>query len=380
MKLNLLRTDPSNAFAHYTMKIRVPAIIREIYQRSPDYPPTARAELDRLADELATDAPIRPPNPPNPNFADWNRLYPAHSAETWLHSTWFFAEVYLYYLVVLMTGWDKTNLDPFAPIKEEEIASAALWERLDLALATRDLPAGERLRVSIHHALWGNRADLSYALAASHGAAVHDNDLILDDTAAVVPHLLATHGPVHLVHDNAGTELATDLALIDTLLALDPERRVISHVKAHPTYVSDAVREDVSILLAQMHSGKHGVEARALASRLGSNPRWEVRPDYFWNGGRFIFELSDRLAHSFDGAALVIFKGDLNYRRISGDTIWNTVPFAEVLREFPHPTLVLRTLKSDVIAGLAPGQAEALDATDPQWRINGKRGIIQFKA
>jgi len=29
------------------------------------------------------------------------------------------------------------------------------------------------------------------------------------------------------------------------------------------------------------------------------------------------------------------------------------------------------------VVGLQPGQAETLERADPEWRINGKRGMIQ---
>jgi hypothetical protein len=29
-------------------------------------------------------------------------------------------------------------------------------------------------------------------------------------------------------------------------------------------------------------------------------------------------------------------------------------------------------------AGLAPGEAEALDKLDPRWQVNGKFGVLQF--
>jgi hypothetical protein len=40
--------------------------------------------------------------------------------------------------------------------------------------------------------------------------------------------------------------------------------------------------------------------------------------------------------------------------------------------------VALRTLKGEIMAGLQPGQAQALQAEDPTWLINGKRGIIQL--
>jgi len=76
----------------------------------------------------------------------------------------------------------------------------------------------------------------------------------------------------------------------------------------------------------------------------------------------------------------VIVKGDANYRRLLGDARWpHTTPFAHAIRYFPSPLVVLRTLKAEIIVGLQPGQAEQLQAEDPAWLVNGKRGIIQAR-
>src|SRR5258705_413727 len=55
------------------------------------------------------------------------------------------------------------------------------------------------------------------------------------------------------------------------------------------------------------------------------------------------------------------------------------VPFADVTDYFPAPLLALRTLKSDAVVGLKTGLEEQLDKEDARWRVNGKRGVIQFK-
>jgi hypothetical protein len=77
---------------------------------------------------------------------------------------------------------------------------------------------------------------------------------------------------------------------------------------------------------------------------------------------------------------LVIIKGDANYRRLLGDAHWPyTTPFAYATRYFPSPLVALRTLKAEIIVGLRPGEAEQLQAEDPAWLVNGKRGIIQAR-
>src|SRR5262249_38606691 len=104
-----------------------------------------------------------------------------------------------------------------------------------------------------------------------------------------------------------------------------------------------------------------------------------VEPDIYWNSARFMWEMPPRFELFFAHAALVIFKGDANYRRIVGDAKWPPeTPFAQVVEYFPAPLLALRTLKSNAIVGLAAGQAEKLDQIDGDWRVNGRRGVAQF--
>ena len=48
-----LRTDRSNAFAHYSMSVRVPKILEEVIARNPDLPPAAQQAVARLRDDIA---------------------------------------------------------------------------------------------------------------------------------------------------------------------------------------------------------------------------------------------------------------------------------------------------------------------------------------
>ena len=76
---------------------------------------------------------------------------------------------------------------------------------------------------------------------------------------------------------------------------------------------------------------------------------------------------------------LAIFKGDLNYRRLLGDYQWDfTTRLEDILNYLHIPVAVMRTLKSQIAASLSADQLTRLNATDPQWVINGRRGIIQL--
>jgi len=87
------------------------------------------------------------------------------------------------------------------------------------------------------------------------------------------------------------------------------------------------------------------------------------------------------MKHLLD-SGLVIFKGDLNYRKLTGDAKWpTTTPFSEAIGPLHGKCalLSLRTCKADVVVGLEEGVAERLDGSaDDKWRINGKYALISY--
>jgi len=105
-----------------------------------------------------------------------------------------------------------------------------------------------------------------------------------------------------------------------------------------------------------------------------------LKTDPFWTTSLEYRRLPSRLRAEIAHSALVVLKGDVNYRRLLGDRHWpHTTPLEKAAGYFPAPFAALRTLKGEIIVGLEPGQAEALYAVDPTWLINGKRGLIQFQ-
>lgn len=377
----MIRTDMSNPFAHNTIRVRLPAIVREVQRLNPDYAAPIQTALDELCTALETDQPIPMLECPAPDYEDWLSLYQRHEGETWQATEWFFAEVYLYRLLIQAVRWFETGHDPFAAKKNAELSSNTLWQMLDLALETETETVEEQLAAMLQNALWGNRIDLSYAVSAAHGGAWSADDLLIDERHAAIDHLLARRGTVHLVTDNTGTELAMDFTLIDVLLQHVADR-VIVHVKMHPTFVSDATLSDVLTLLGLLESEQRSAAVQALNQRLRAAfvaGRLRFAPDFFWNSAHVMAELPLRLVRTFKDAALVIIKGDANYRRVVRDSLWPTeVPFSQAVAYFVAPMLILRTLKSDPILGLPQSVITRLDTNDAQWRVNGRRGIIQF--
>ncbi|MCY3831470.1 MAG: ARMT1-like domain-containing protein [Chloroflexi bacterium] len=391
-----IRTDRSNAFANNTMRVRLPAIVDEVIALNPDYPPDVLSRLGRLRDEVADgECMARFELSPASDTAAWSRALKRQrevigNEPTWHNAEWFFAETYAYRCLIEAARWAENSRDPFLPKKLEELQSAALWRLIEGATQPLDAPEYELPR-AIALALWANRIDLSYSASLERGIDISPDDLLLDDREALLADLSETgvwpeglmgQKPVYIVADNTGSELAMDLALSDCLLRHVTPTVAIC-LKAHPTFVSDATAPDVWLLLNEME--RRGRDAAALAKRL--RQRWRAGqlrflPHLYWNSSRFLWDLPNDLRRKLNEARLVIIKGDANYRRAVGDAIWPAhTPFKRVLNYLDAPTLCLRTLKSDPVVGLpAASRAAQLDRVDPDWRVNGRRGLIQFKA
>jgi hypothetical protein len=290
---------------------------------------------------------------------------------------WFFAECYVYRSLMTAVRYWEHGRDPFAPAKRRELESDALWTGLQ-AIIAHPAQGEELVHALLDLSLWGNRVDLSYGVGTAFGRAGESHDLLCDDRDRAVPELLREGGDVHLVTDNAGSELSLDLALADVLMTR-VGARVSFHVKMHPVFVSDATVADVWNLVNAMR--EHGGSFRELGARLErafAAGQFRVLPDFYWNGPRFLWERPPRIAAELDRANMVICKGDANYRRVVGDALWAPeTPLAEATGYFPAPLLLLRTMKSDAVVGLAAGLAERLDTVDREWRINARRGLIQ---
>jgi uncharacterized protein with ATP-grasp and redox domains len=388
-----LRTDASNAFAHYSMHTRVPAIARDVATHNAHYPAAVKRAIEALARDIETNAPIPPPHPPAPDVIPWTEAYDAHRGETWLATEWFYAEYAFYRELARACRYWETGRDPFAYAKDEELAGDGPWSRLGAALeALPSLTPEERVASLMEQSLWGNRVDLSYRVAAARVHA-HEDDLLADDRAKAVPLLLGTRAGapphVHVAADNTGTELALDMALVDCVLHPDGlaggaggRARVTVHVKHQPVFVSDATAADVWNLIERMRA--RGGPVAAMGERLRAafdEERLSIAPDPYWSGPGFLWNMPTHLRDELAKASILVLKGDANYRRLSGDALWPLdATFAGACEGLPCPVACIRTMKSDSVVGLPAELVEKLDATEVKWRIDGKRGVVQVGA
>lgn len=401
----LLTSEPGS-FAEYTVATRKPAMIRRVLaDHEGRYPPEIVAGLEALLAEIETRQPIAPLRTTAPDGPDWEAAFAPHAGKSWFDIPWYFAETFLYRRLLEATGYFGSDnetvnrwhgIDPFLPQKQAELAGDTPWQVLAAALAHSNDNTDPSFHAMLHHTLWGNRIDLSYNKVAEDSGrdiAVEQEqaNLLVDDSAAVIRHVqrLITQRAksssaarrVDFICDNSGTELLLDLALADYFLCFGWLQQVTLHVKFHPFFVSDATPADVEMHIKVIAGRAEPPLVADLGRRLQkyrADGRLVVRDDTFWNSAHFFWELPDALNAELAQAQLVVIKGDANYRRLLGDSRWPTVaPLPEAVPYFPAPFVCLRTMKSDPVVGLPTGQAEALDAEDPQWRVNGKRGVIQ---
>jgi uncharacterized protein with ATP-grasp and redox domains len=387
----LLMTGEVGSFAHKTMTTRIPEIVQNVLSDFGDqYPDGVRQALQTLQAEILDNQLIQPLQTTASDGDSWAAAWRPYQGQRWFDLPWYFAETFFYRRLLEVVGYfgesEWAGVDPFLPRKQAELRSNTPWQILSLVLEHSQTNSAAGFRHLLHHSVWGNRLDLSYskvARAASGQIAVDQEqaNLLVDDTRAVWDHLQNQGaGRIDFICDNSGTELLMDLALADFLLRFGWAEQVTLFVKAHPTYVSDTIPVDVDMTIAAIKQ-KQATELQNLASRLEAylpDGRLLVQAHFFWNSSYFFWEMPASLSEQLAQAGLVIIKGDANYRRIIGDCRWpTTTPLADLAPYFPASFVALRTMKSDPIVGLQPGQAEALDHEDPEWRVNGKRGVIQ---
>lgn len=111
--------------------------------------------------------------------------------------------------------------------------------------------------------------------------------------------------------------------------------------------------------------------------------KWIILADDFWTYGLAFDEMPEidpDLYSQLQSSSLIVFKGDLNYRKLVQDTNWAPdTPLSKALGRFrPGPLVTIRTLKADTVAGIQTDVFEATSTQSPDWMISGRYGIIQF--
>ncbi len=381
----LLTSEPGS-FAYNTFKIRIPRLIEEAIELNV-FPIEIQRALRWLRAEIIGGE-IQPLRESAPDKRFWDTVSRPYLGRSWLDVPWYWAEAFFYRRLLEATRYFQPGpwrgYDPYAVKKRAEWDPEAAPQAVNTIL--QDLPADQHARFKklLYASLWGNRVDLSYNVAAQMGRTAHSGreraNLLVDDSERMWEFLTAQ--PRHhviIITDNAGTELLMDLALSDFLLGEKLVEQIALHLKPQPFFVSDAMPRDVEAGLDAL--AERGDEARALGERSRAHlesGRLQLRTHWFYVTPLFYFQLPDDLREELAATDLVILKGDVNYRRLLGDAHWSpTTPFDRAIAYFPTRCVVLRTLKAELIVGLRAGEVARLREQDPEWMINGRRGVVQ---
>lgn len=350
---------------------------------------------------------------------------------TWLTGPWLYLECYLYQLinVQFIGSSDKFwhTFDIFenlknSTFKQSELGVLELCKRYQvLHQQLVDSVDADTLKLLFHEfidiSLWGNATDLSLLagnvtledIKSVQGAEVrkkNEENILVNDLDKAWSFIKANGSSrVDIVLDNSGFELFADLIFALFVLDSNLVKEVHLHCKEIPWFVSDTMPKDFHALLAQLvdsefypniHQNSDDSKAiQFLHSKLvhyhekgqiiiKSDPFWTL-DDNYWNLAE-TGALYDDLRQS----SLIIFKGDLNYRKLTGDLQWDkTTPFTTAIQALAKsnlPVLSLRTCKADVVVGLEKGVNEKLiekykamgNDVGEFWSSSGKWAVISF--
>jgi len=216
--------------------------------------------------------------------------------------------------------------------------------------------------------LWGNATDLSLLtsltyediqkLQGSEARKKAEANILVNDLPAAFDVLQAakkagkTERRVDIILDNAGFELFVDLVLAGYLLSAGLATTVVLHPKSIPWFVSDVLPSDFASLLNALAMPRQFYETPSEDEELqGTKPEplsekevgdleflfseWSgfhaegqlfLRSNRFWTHPGSFWRLphdEPELLEDLKESELVVFKGDLNYRKLVGDVSQN---------------------------------------------------------
>ncbi|EDV58027.1 protein-glutamate O-methyltransferase [Drosophila erecta] len=419
---SLLSGRYKQSFAYLTLRTRLPGIMQQIIMRLvsdvPDlvnkYGEDVRKDVKQIVDaierlkmQLNRDRQFLLFHGAEPDKVEWNAFISEmpRPKKSFFRACWLHAECYLYRRIFSFFENSRHlhNYDCFDHLKKEDLMLSEVAMGA-LARATRGLPKSfdvfsKLLRIN----LWGNHFELqigAFDFAEEDSkddinvlvkVADIDRILLVNDTTLIWNCLVKaskTGGNciVDFICDNGGFEFFTDMLLLEYMVDNNLATQVRLHVKAIPWYISDVTRADIDWTIAFL-TGHQDECLSAVGKKWANLMKFEkivIAPtSHFWTGPQpyFVMVESDiELYRLLTTSKLAIFKGDLNYRKLLGDYIWDSAEeFITCLRGFrPTNMCALRTVKCEVVCGLPEGMADSLLKNDQNWMISGNYGVIQY--
>lgn len=390
------RLDPG--WTDYSIAVRLPEIARRVIAEN-SFPGEIVDRIEKMIREIPYGEIREIYHDGYGDWSLWNRILGPYMGQNWLEAPWLVVEFYFYRRILEAIGFFNEGhflrFDPFQFQKSEGFA-AALEPVNDLLLWIDDLMNGgaqpaSLLEQLLVHNLEGNRVDLSL-WPVKNGKSEQQNDLAggdkgflaADDVHRAVEALCSkTIHQLDVLMDNAGMEMLSDLSMVVYLLEHNLAGQAVVHVKPYPVFVSDVIENDVHacvrLLEGQRDQYPRLADFGARISQFLANGKLLIRCEGFWGLPLAFWEMDDEVRQCLSKSDFIVIKGDANYRRLLGDRRWDPFfPFHQVVSYMPAPTLAVRVIKSEPIAGLEPQRFKHMAQTDPQWMKDGKWGLFQF--
>jgi hypothetical protein len=432
------------SFAYATMGVRLPTILGKAIEDATrtlneQYDEDRVVDLvqcidrmDDLMEDLSGNAKLRPIiDDGEADVALWNKAIAKYfQGKDFMNAPWLFAEAYKYRRLHECFSVSKywADYDVFYRQKCDTFSrsSEAVFE-LSMRLAEpfkhpKDKSESEKENAErlmflelTQVCLWGNSTDLSLLINMTEEQIKSLQSTGGDHLAATEKNILGNHlnelwesvkvlrektgGRIDFVLDNAGFELYCDCVYADFLIQSGLAKQIRFHGKRFAWFVSDVTKKDWEWLLNTLVYGqlfpKASDNEKESLRRLGrrwkqyeAEGKWVYEQHPFWCTGYTFWELHTEAPDLFlhlSRSDLVIFKGDLNHRKLTYDCAAPaSTPFdisIGSMASAPGAPKVcsLRTIKSDVVVGLGDGGdvvAERLDKEEKGWKISGKYAVV----
>lgn len=467
------RNNDENTFGEYTFSQRWPIIVNNIINDLPkDTDSKIIDDFKAFGKEIADGAVIRNftdeelekesnlklfneyiedvklGGDPSINWLLESESSPIGKEMTWSNGDWLFTEIYLYRRVnsiVLKHGliidvFDKLKTDTFLSSFNGVLDLCEFYNKIDLTKLDDDEIKKTLFKELISISLWGNATDLSLLtnldltdlqdLQSKESRLSNESKILVDDTLVSWKYITENKGEtIDIVCDNSGFEVFCDILLAFFLVDFKIVKKVVLHLKDLPYMVSDVMKKDVYNLLDILNKwGKDNKDVLAIANKLknfldsgklelNDNEFWTYYHDYWHlshvdkHADKSTFKTLKDVLKSFEKTKMVIFKGDLNYRKLCGDRWWPKTTKWDVaigrtitvedetklkgddkviyeLQKFPM--LSLRTCKADVMVGLKSDEVDKQlteeyknmkkdkDLKDEWWNSSGKWAVVCF--
>lgn len=251
------------------------------------------------------------------------------------------------------------------------------------------------IKLYIEFSLWGNKTDLSIMtynnqtlddVQQSTESSVDKmaGNILGNDTNKLLMWIDSLQREqIDIVLDNAGFELFGDLCLGEILCWSGAAGSVTFHQKCIPWFVSDVRERDMVFLLDTLCENEALKDLGKLWKKRFEDGTFKRTDHKFWSTGYGFSEMNrvfPELYQALRNSSLVVFKGDLNYRKLVNDRVWEyDTRFLSALEGFkPAPVCALRTCKSDSLAGCDKERVENVVEQDKNALFTGKYAVISF--